>query len=91
MSDELREQLVEKIRTETRCWGTCNGGGPASVCRCEIAADAAAALIRAETLEEAAKAAESIKTVEIDGHDYQVDGPSQYVIVDAIRALKDKP
>ena len=88
MSDELREQLVEKIRTETRCWGTCKGGGPASVCRCEIAADAAD-LIRAETLEEAAKAAESIQTVEIDGHDFQVDGPSQYTIVDAIRALKE--
>jgi len=51
-------------------------------------ATAAIDLIRAEVLGEAAKAAEGIKTVEIDGYDFQVDGPSQNTIAAAIRALK---
>lgn len=49
------------------------------------------ALVRAETLEEAARVAESIKTVEIEGYAYQVDGPTQDTTAAAIRALKDKP
>jgi hypothetical protein len=51
---------------------------------------AAMATIRAEVLEEAAKAAEGIKTVWIDGYAFHVDGPSKDTIAAAIRALKDK-
>lgn len=51
--------------------------------------DLAISIIRPAVLEEAAKVAESVQTVEIDGYDYQVDGPSQYTIADAIRALKE--
>jgi hypothetical protein len=52
---------------------------------------AAIDLIRAETLEEAAKAAEGIKTVWIDGYAFHVDGPSKDTIAAAIRALKEAP
>lgn len=50
---------------------------------------AALEAVVAMVLEEAARAAQRITTVEIDGYDFQVDGPSQHTIVDAIRALKE--
>ena len=77
MSDELREKLRRLIVLHITSSGH----------TVDELADAAIALC----LEEAAKAAESISTVEIDGYDFQVDGPSQYTIVDAIRALKGAP
>ena len=78
MSDELRKKLRCLIVLHITSSGH----------TVDELADAAIALIRAETLEEAVKAAESVKTVEIDGYDFQVDGPSQYTIAAAIRALK---
>ena len=83
MSDELRKQ-VARLFCDTAA-GQC--GGDFFCEQCLGGADAAIALV----LEEAAQAAERITTVEIDGHDFQVDGSTMYTIVDAIRALKGAP
>ena len=82
---ELRQKVRNNVAARAGCQTPCS----LSVldCACLNTTDAAIALV----LEEAAKAAESVTTVEIDGYDFQVDGPSQYAIVDAIRAMKDKP
>ena len=83
MSDELRKQ-VARLFCDTAA-GQC--GGDFFCEQCLGGADEAISLV----LEEAARAAEAIQTVEIDGHNFQVDGSTMYAIVDAIRALKDKP
>ena len=84
MSDELRKRVRDKVATRAGCKTPCR----MSVldCACLNTTDAAIALV----LEEAAKVAESIKTVEIDGYAYQVDGPTQDATAAAIRALKDE-
>ena len=86
---ELRQKVRDNVAARAGCKTPCRRS--VLDCACLNTTDAAIALIRNETLEEAAKAAESVQTVEIDGYDFQVDGPSQYTIVDAIRALKDAP
>lgn len=83
MSDELKKK-VARLFCDTAA-GQC--GNDFFCEQCLGGADAAIAL----ALEKAAQAAESIQTVEIDGYDFQVDGPSQHTIADAIRALKGAP
>ena len=82
---ELRQKVRDNVAARAGCKTPCRRS--VLDCACLNTTDAAIALV----LEEAAKAAESVTTVEIDGYDFQVDGPSQYTIVDAIRALKDAP
>jgi len=78
-----RAALVEKVADVMGLWLECDPEF------CEEAAANAIDLIRAEMLEEAAKAAEGIKTVWIDGYAFHVDGPSKDTIAAAIRALKE--
>lgn len=92
MSDELREMVRNKVAARAGCKTPCR----MSVldCACLNTTDAAAALIRAETLEEAAKVAESYDGPGMESVPDAIWGDAQATKDDIayyIRALKDKP